>query len=228
MNVTKLQKTLVKEFKRSPAKSMVLILLCPVALYFIIPVVIGMLPKSNKPASAAVADVPAEAASFLLPTTEPVEEEPEKTNWREVAKWLESDQLAKPVQAFTADRSPFVDLVEPEPEVEKEEEDIEQEQVAQLKPKTVHDIFKEGHLQLTMTMLGRQRRLATINGKVFAEGDVVPVELKSDSGKPELFNLTLKQVDRRSVELTFNAETFQIEIPERIPADAIVIRRAKK
>jgi ABC-type ATPase with predicted acetyltransferase domain len=226
VNVTKLQKTLVKEFKRSPAKSIVLILLCPVALYFITPVVRGMLPKSNKPASAAVADVPAEAASFLLRTTEPAEVEPEKTNWREVAKWLESDQLSKPVHAFTADRSPFVDLVEAEPEVE--EEDIEQEQVAQPKPKTVHDIFKEGHLQLTMTMLGRQRRLATINGKVFAEGDVVPVEVKSGSGKPELFNLTLKQVDRRSVELTFNAETFQIELPERTPADAIVIRRAKK
>lgn len=224
VNTSKLKKAIVKEFKRSPAKSITLLLLCPFALYFIAPLFKGVLPKSTK-ASAAV--VPADSAPFVLPlpVLEPTTVEVANTNWREIAQWMETDQLSQPVHAFTFARSPFVDPAAPGPESEADE--AEEEQEAEL-PTTVQDILEEGYLTLTMTMLGKRRRLATINGKVFSEGDVIPVTVERGLGRRELFKLNLARVERRSAVITYNEETFQIELQDRIPADAIIVRPARK
>ena len=226
MNTSKLKKGIVKEFKRSPAKSIVLLLLCPVALYFIAPLVKGVLPKSTKSNKAIAMPASPDGAPFVvpLPTAQPTQVAVPKTNWRAIAQWIEKDQLSKPTHAFTADRSPFVDPTAPDPEIEDEENEEEEEAK---RTTTVHDIFNEGYLTLTMTMLGKQRRLATINGKVFSQGDVIPVAVDGGMGRQTLFKLNLTRVERRSAVLTYNEETFRLELQDRIPTDAIILRPAR-
>lgn len=227
MNISRLKKTAVKEFKRSPAKSIALIMLLPVAGYFCAPLFKGFLPKSKKALPVASHDLTASPFTLPVPTTDTSNptETTNQVDWREVAKWLATDPLAAPATLAAGVRSPFTDPTRPDLDEEAEEEAEDEEAESETPPPGVHDIFKEQLLTLTTTMIGSRRRMAMINGEVFTEGDIVSVSIE-DARQQDPFELTLLKVERRTIVLAHEGEQFRLDLPGQIPPDAIERRTA--
>lgn len=235
MNVNKLKKTIAKEFSRSPGKSITLLLLCPVAVYLCAPVFKGFLPKSTSNNGAVVSSDVA-GAPFLLPLpAEAKTEVPEaRSDWRKVVDWLAADQLAMPADLPQTVRSPFR---YPNSVKTNSNEDPEQTTTADAEekrnqpnatPTDVRRLFENRQLVLTTTMLGSRRRMATINRKMFSEGDVVPVTINTGSGTRRVVKLVLERVEPQSVLLTHGEASFQLDLSNRIPSDAIAVMPAAK
>jgi len=224
MNINKLKKTAAKEFTRSPGKSITLLLLCPVALYFCAPLFRGLLPQSNK-ASVASSDMTASPFLLQIPKETEVGAVDEKPDWRKVVDWLEADQLAVSAEMPAGMRSPF--RLTNEPTLVEHSERIDEADQARPQPNAqdVRDLFKNRQLVLTTTMVGSRHRMATINRTMFSEGDSIPVAVATENGT-ELYQLVLTRVERYSVVLTHGEEAFTVELQNRLPKNAIVVQPA--
>ena len=110
MNIGKLKRVAIKEFKRSPAKAGILLAMLPVALYFCLPLCVGALKKHSTSAAAVAPD--SKNADFLLPAATEKVTTPSRVRqgWVEVARWLENDLLAVPVSIPMDARNPFAAL----------------------------------------------------------------------------------------------------------------------
>ncbi len=237
MNVGKLKRVAIKEFKRSPAKTGFLLAMVPVALYFCVPLLFGALKKSSpSTGAAAVAAVP-ENASIVLPAATNAVGTPSRVgpSWVDVSRSLESDALAMPAGIPASARNPFaaikpekIDMSvaaaeggdpnnRPNPESQSAEPGDN--------PIVASDAIRALGFRLTATMVGQRSRLATINGKTYKQGETIPVNTDPGMAADAMATVPVKlaHVDRRFVVLNMGGHEHQLQLPEKLPQDAIVV-----
>lgn len=241
MNVGKLKRVAIKEFKKSPAKTCILIGLLPVALYFCVPLFLG----TGKTSAVAV-PTPGKA-DFILPTPNPkaTQQNPGPKSWVSVASNLDSDLLALPAALPKKSRNPFAWLVtevpanEAEADVEQNDEEpgLTQEELQKLEQQRdalakSRDPIAELELQLNATMVGKRARLATINGKSYEQGESIHVMIiesimgSTNEEEEQVTNKELKllHVDRQFVVVEMDGKQHQLQLRNQIPKDAIVVK----
>ncbi|HUG70387.1 MAG TPA: hypothetical protein VMM76_21740 [Pirellulaceae bacterium] len=238
MNVGKLKRVAIQEFKRSPAKSGILLAMLPVAFYFCVPLLFGAIKKSSPATNAAPVLDSSKKAAFVMPAVM------EKTatsgrvqqGWVEVERWLENDLLATPAGLPISTRNPFAAIghvkkdealavIEADERVvgSESEEDLENS----VDPATVtSNPIRELGLQLNATMVGKRSRLATINGKTYKEGETIPVNIEADMGRDQatMIQIQLTHVDRRFVVLQLDSHQHRLQLRNELPNDAIVVK----
>ncbi|MBC8356504.1 MAG: hypothetical protein H8E66_31370 [Planctomycetes bacterium] len=237
MNVGKLKRVAIKEFKRSPGKTGFLLVILPVALYFCVPLLVGAFGKSSSSTKASTIATSSKKADFVLPVA--AKKTPAKgrgrNGWLEVSRWLDRDSLALPATVAADARNPFVgvgreekdeSLVGVDDDERVEQEDIEQAVENIDGPRVAANPIRELGLQLNATMIGRRTRLATINGKTYEQGETIPVFIETGVGTDKVtkVQLNLTHVDRRFVELQMDVHQHRLRLRNEIPKDAIVVK----
>ena len=242
MNVGKLKRVAIKEFKRSPGKTGFLLVMIPVALYFCVPLLLGVVKKKSSPSSGAAAvGVAAEKAEFVLPAATNAIVLPSKVelSWVEVARSLANDLLATPAGVPAIARNPFAAKHqekndEPIAAVEGDEPEepfVGPETEAELKAsidqigETSNPIRALG-LELNATVVGQRSRLATINGKSYKEGETIPVIIDSGEAADAVtaVSLELAHVERRFVVLKMDGVEHSLQLRNDDPRDATVVK----
>lgn len=239
MNVEKLKRVAIKEFKRSPAKTGFLLLMIPVALYFCVPLLFGALKKSSPSSgAAAVAAVP-QNASFVSPAATNALVTPSRVgpSWVEVSRSLDGDALAMPAGIAASARNPFAAIKrkkidksvaaaeggapDQEPNAESESAEPVEKAIA-----AANDPIRALGFRLTATMVGQRSRLATINGKTYEQGETISVSPDPGIAADAMATVpvTLKSVDRQFVVLEMAGHEHQLQLPNELPRDAIVVK----
>jgi hypothetical protein len=212
MNVNwgKLKRTIERDFKRNPAKTGVLLALLPVAAYFIGPLCWKLLPKKG-PEIAAVGTValaPVNSASQPpIPTTTA---KPVATRWLDVAAQIATDTRMASA-ALGGLRNPFegeanlpIDLTQQKNELPTESASDEQAS----RP-------EDFGLQLTATIVGKNVKLATINGKQYRENATLPILHGSDSDATAAHDnsgFIVKRVAKKYVVLEREGKLYQLKL----------------
>lgn len=184
----------------NPQKGAILGIMLLVALYFWAPLVAGWLGKKPTGQTAAPADLGANAlAGFPAQSVtgdKPAQPAAAETPWYLLTEWMDRDPLKRTAESPIRGRDPFrfvaqaVKPTEPPPEPKK-------------KP-IVAETFA---LALSGTVVGPGRRLATINGKTYREGD--DVKLTSD-GQSVAFKVA--EVHPQSVVLSFQGKSLELKM----------------
>ncbi|MBI2478064.1 MAG: hypothetical protein HYV60_05275 [Planctomycetia bacterium] len=144
--------------------------------------------------------------------------------------------FAKPVGLPSNVRNPFVAVgvekndesvavVEGDERVVGSESEEEPESSVDQAVVTTNPIRDLG-LELSATMVGQRSRLATINGKTYEEGEMIPVIIEAGSRPDEVtvLQLQLAHVDRRSVVLRMAGQEHLLQLRNEVPTDAIVVK----
>jgi hypothetical protein len=174
VNLGQLKKKVAKEFAKSPAKTITLIALCPVALYFIVPLLLPKKPKIDEEQRIKV------IATDIQPTTTlatgaalvlPVSIGP---TWEQLIRWIDADVRRKSGSIATDQRNPFQAPVVAAPDIVEDGGDPPEDTFAP--PEFTQETFVALGIKLTGIVLGRHTRSATINGKRYVEGaEVSPI-----------------------------------------------------
>jgi len=209
------------EFTRSPAKTLALLALCPVAIYFCAPLFRGKSPKSrNKPTAAK----PTENMPFILPTAAADEtaSKPNAFTWQTVATWLAEDPYHAAMEIPTVNRNPFASILPAEDA--DAADDVEQEHEQAVLVET--ELQRGLNLVLNGTVIGRSFALARIDQKTYRRGDRVPVSIgETNSGQPKTVELSLVAIEPHSVTLQYGANTYPLRIRNEIPENAIIMKQ---
>jgi hypothetical protein len=198
MTLAKLQKQLVRDLKRSPAKAGALGLLCIVAIWFWAPLVSGWFNKGGTKSPTASEPVAQAVPAMPLPAATSPPAAAASVPWKQLVEWIEKDARMRSANLASLETPPFVtkapDLIDPG-EVKQEEK--QPSQTAEI------DVAQLG-LKLSSTMLGSRRRVAVINGRPYPEGG--ELQLGDD------LVVTLARVDERSVLLEYEGKRFELTI----------------
>jgi hypothetical protein len=208
VSLQKLQRGLLREFKRSPAKSCVLLAMLPVAVYFIGPLIW----KKGKPGkSPALAVVP--VASKAVASAAMVN--PPAISWQNLVQKMASDSRMRTAPPLGL-RNPFQSATnilsinaEDETKAISDQETVPE--VGKLRQKELNP--EEIGLRLTATVVGSRVRMATINGKPYRENariDMLAGENESSDAAASQF--VLKTVDRKFVVLEHNGKLYQLKL----------------
>ena len=243
MNVGKLKRVAITELKRSPAKTGILLAMLPVAFYFCVPPLIGVLKKSSAEKNVNASSVAAQA-DFVLAATPPSTAAPQqqsRQSWMEVAKWIEHDLLAVPAGIPLDARDPFASnrngaetellaATEDDERVVLEETDLEVTEQAVESTAVTTNPIRDLALDLNATMVGQRSRLATINGKTYEQGDKIPVIIESDAADDAVteIELQLSVVARRFVVVEFAGHKHRLQLRNEVPTDAIVVKSRRE
>ncbi len=198
------------EAKTNPKQAGVLGLLLVVALWFWAPLLIKWIaPNSSatadtaplEPAASPAADTPAatSASNTLASNKAKAMQYP----WREISNSIESDpQMSPAAPAAATIRDPFKPLLKIAPPTPPA-------------PKPVAKIVVPDSLdfKLSGTLIGSTRKTARINGKSYAEGDL----LHSDAHPEVHFEVT--EITGRKVTLERLGQTFELKIKSQQSAD---------
>lgn len=237
MNVGKLKRVAIQEFKRSPGKSGILLAMLPVAFYFCAPLLYGAIKKSSPLTNASTVIDSSRKADFVRPAaTEPATSGQVQRGWVEVERWLENDLLATPVGLPSNTRNPFAAIGQKKKDeslaVSAADERVvaserEEELGNSVDPAAVtSNPIRELGLELSATMVGQQSRLATINGKTYREGETIPVKIEADMRPDQaaMLQIQLTHVDRRFVVLQLDSHQHRLQLRNELPNDAIVVK----
>ena len=212
MNLVKLGKKLRREAAASPKKAILLGLAAVVAIYFWMPLVWGWIGKSDSnvattaaPAGATpmVAATGPAAAPIAPPAAKP--SEPDRPCWQQIIRWMHDDPRTMTAPTLTKTRDPFES-----PKIEV----AETKSVEPPKPKPVAITPAAAGLVLTSTIIGPQRRVAQISGKIYAVGQTIEVRKEKkdkDAGGPAF---KLIEVQPRRAVLEADGQRFELLIPE--------------
>jgi hypothetical protein len=207
VSLGKFKKTLHREFTRNPAKSFTLLALIPVAGYFIIPPLWNLLPtaKGGKPSTPSTPSFVAVAGSEQVAAVNGPLPMP---RWQDVAVWMLQDARMKPATAVRT-RDPFRPAAKPDLAQEDQEHLAGTERTA-----TVASIRPEDcGLALTATIVGTTKRLATINGRLYAENASVQFDFPGASAASPPDNaFVLKTVTKNHVVLERHGELFKLRL----------------
>lgn len=192
MSVSKLQKQLMRDLKRSPGKAAVLAILCVVAIWFWAPLLFGgkKTPPAAKPADATVAQ------AVPTPAIAPPAAVVKGVAWHRVVEMIEGEPRMRSAQLGTAHASPFGSSG-PRP-------DGVAERAESAPGKTVEASLDPAKFKVTSTLLGPRRRVAVINGRPYAEGD-------------ELEAYLIARVTDRGVFLEKDGRRFELSIQRKSP-----------
>ncbi|MDP6467343.1 MAG: hypothetical protein QF918_06375 [Pirellulaceae bacterium] len=107
MNLGQLKRKVGREFRKSPAKTVVLIALCPVALYFVVPLFLRGKPKIDEAQRVKV--IAPNFSSSTIPTASIVPVSPVSLgpNWEQLIGWIDADLRRKSGTIAAEQRSPF-------------------------------------------------------------------------------------------------------------------------
>ena len=209
---------LLKELKRSPAKAAVLGGGTLLAIWFWFPLITGWfgLGESSAASTAAPAEQPAEEAPSLaaVPAPEPAAATGQPPlDWRAIAAWRESHPQADTFAWMAGTPNPFVTKVKPEDALAAEgaEQEADDPPVAAAVEADQRQAALAA-LRLTSTLITSQGRSATINGKVYREGDPIPLGAEGDETPAGESPITLKHVAARSVTLQHGNELIPLEL----------------
>ncbi len=213
MGIGNLKRSLHRELTRNPAKSATLLALIPVAGYFIGPLVWKQLPFSkggttNQPTFLAVADNGASATTTATGTVA-VASPQSLPRWQDVAEWIGQDARMKSSTAVRI-RDPFQPVSNAAELQRNAEQKAEQEPVAAASVRP-----EDCGLELTATIVGRAKRLATINGRLYSESARVNFENndRSQAKTPQADNaFILQTVAKNYVVLERHGELFRLPI----------------
>ena len=206
MSLGKLKRTLHREFTRNPAKSLTLLALLPVAGYFVGPVVWKQLPgsKENKPSGVAVATVDGAALATIAAASGPSP----LPRWQDVAQWIDQDERMK--SSVTAGlRDPF------HPVKKIAETSDAERQTKEPTPSAASLRPEDCGLQLTATIIGSGKRLATISGRLYSENSRVRFRSSDRSpndSPPDDDSFVLQTVAKNYVVLERHGELFQLPL----------------
>lgn len=199
---------LLHDLRVSWQKSLLLGLLFLVGLYFWIPPLYRAIRGSS---SSAI--VPAKINPAATPQRPPVEtemsfaqsevQEDPRHSWEEFDSLMQSDPLVQSVQMGAVQKNPFqVDRDQFPPPVLFAEEPVQpKKDLAEAKPKVAPRLPED--IVLKTTIIGKYRRAAIINDKMYYEGK---------SFEHEKITYTLDQVAARNVILKQGEQKFELRI----------------
>jgi hypothetical protein len=225
--VNRLIAQLTRELKRSPLKAAALGGGTLLAIWFWLPLLGDWFGGEADSASA----VPAAAVTPVEPTATtpatPVQRAMKPIKWREIVAWKQANAYTKPYEWLAGGRNPF-ELVEVVEEIEVAEAVIEDQPLEQdlAQEDAKQEIAsKLNSLQLTSTLIMPRIRSATINGRVYREGEPIEMEpsaagattggdfsaLSSDVEKTERV-VVLHRIDAHSVTLQHGNEFIPLQL----------------
>jgi len=195
-------KQLRREAARNPAKAGVLGLLVVVALWFWAPLVwgwIGSREGTSQPSpilppqvtSNASGAAPASTATAAAPAT----------TWQQLVEWRKQDPRTTAADTLKTRRDPFHAI--PAPVVEAEVKAAPKAAPVVLTPEQLG-------LKLSSTVVGSDRRVALINGRIFREGQVIKC---GKEAQEILFRLA--EIHSRHVVLERDGHRFELAIPDK-------------
>ncbi|MGE0758307.1 MAG: hypothetical protein AB7O38_14865 [Pirellulaceae bacterium] len=220
MNWRKWHRTMVREFQRSPGKSLLLVAMLPIAAYFVGPLVWKSLPSARGSVSPATVTKALVAASPFVPCLDgdTASKSSSPASWHELREWMQQDRRMRSAP-FQGLRDPFravAAVASPTEVADAEEERTEASgkdtPLSELKP----DLSPEElGLHLTATIIGKRIRMATINGKPYRERATIDVSAENrrrdDDSLPSA-SFVLKSVQRKSVTLERNGALYELEL----------------
>lgn len=227
VSLEKLSKQLQRELKRNPKQAGILALLAVVAVWFWLPLVWKSDDSMSTPVvtptatettanTAVVTAVTTTATSTTAPTTTTATNQ--SLSWDRIVQEIDNDPLMQPITVLTAatlDRSPFAIYAHVEP-AKAEETPAEATRFIPPQPVEVVVTPDEAGLQVTGTIVSRNRGSATINGEAFRTGDVI-------EGKDGLV-FTLVNVEATGVTLERNGKQFPLTIRRKPRAGRVELR----
>jgi hypothetical protein len=209
MSLSQLKRTLQREFKRNPAKSITLLALLPVAGYFIGPVLWKQLPSGKK--GEQVSSKPSFLAAAGAEVVAVPNDKPAAPGWQDLADWISLDVRMKSGTIATS-RDPFHPIPESSPQVAEAGPAIAEQSpvAASLRP-------EDCGLELTATIVGPTRQLASISGRLYSRdarvkfGDFHSKSPDSQAERPD-DAFVLKSIAKTHVVLERQGEQFLLTI----------------
>ena len=195
-----LGKRLQRELKGSPKKAAALGLLCLVAIYFWLPLLLGNKDKTD--AAKAPTLKPAVAVSTTPATVTEVDKTKENfaaPSWRQLKDWIERDPRRSSAKVASGKRDPFVTPAPPPKETAIAKETKPEPEV-EVTPQTAK-------LVLTSTLVGGNRRVAVINGKQYKVGQTI----RAQANKTDV-QFTVKDILPRIVVLERQGKIYEMKL----------------
>lgn len=220
MNVSALKNQFLNDLKRSWQKTALLSVLLVVGLSFWIPQLLRAVTKKSgiaKPAAVAAATpaVKTSTTPSQLPTvTVAAQAAPKKTefSWERGEKLLQTDPLVRSVEVAALRGDPFrMDRDQFPPPILFEDEPVKATAASARVP-VVSDTKLAEKLVLKSTIVGRKRRAAFINDKLYYEGREIQVD-----GQKYL----LSAVFPRKVQITQGTTVFELAIKSSFSSEDI-------
>ncbi len=211
MNLGQLKKKVSKEFVKSPAKTITLVALCPVALYFIVPLLLPKKPEIDEAQRVKVIAPDVQPATAPLSSTTatalPVSVGP---NWEQLIRWMDVDVRRKSGTIAADQRNPF----QAPPVVVTETVSVIDDPPEEtfIPPAFTQENFEALELKLTGTLLGRHSRSATINGRRYVEGARVSRVTVEDRNSVDEPVFVLKQIGPHMAILELDGLQFRLEL----------------
>jgi hypothetical protein len=200
----KLGKQLRREAGANPKKAAFLGIAALVAVYFWAPLMWKWIGKSN-PEPPAVAGVVADTAPAAATPAADVSAKataPDRASWKQLIQWMHNDPRTMTALPLTNIRDPFES-----PAIAMAEPAI----LDPSRPKPPSITPTAAGLVLTSTIIGPQRRIAQINGKIYVVGQMIDA-VNEKEGVGAAFRLV--EVDPRRAVLESGGQRFDLSIPE--------------
>ncbi|MCX7426863.1 MAG: hypothetical protein NTW96_14700 [Planctomycetia bacterium] len=211
MNSKKLLKRLVRETTTNPKKAAALGLLAVAALWFWAPLVWGwVVPRRSPPAASGKPEAQTAAAAAMTSKPKPVGSDDHESQhptppWEQVVNWMKNDPRMTAASGLPGRADPFHEVVARlTPEQQQQQAEKQKQEAAETPP----DPQSLG-LVISSTIVGPRRRVAVVNGKVYAEGRTLVV---TANDRPIEFRLA--KVHPRGVVLERGGKTFEVSLPD--------------
>lgn len=201
VNLGKTLKRLRRDLTANPKKAALLGLMVLVACYFWAPLLLGGFGFGGKRKSTASADELI-LTDDPVDVTQPVRSTKKSLRWDRVQQWIAADPLMVSAAADSRWRDPFAEFkTPPKPEESKPPETTDTPPVAEL-PETTPGA---AGLTLQSVLVGSQRKVAMINGRMYRVGDTVP---KREADKPAGVEFRIARILAEGAELERGGKTY--------------------
>ncbi|MEN6497037.1 MAG: hypothetical protein ABFD16_22315 [Thermoguttaceae bacterium] len=206
MSANRWIKQLRREAARNPAKAGVLGLLVVVALWFWAPLVWGLVGSREESSQPSPTGSPLATRDVSSPAPASTATAAPAATWQQLVEWRKRDPRTTAADMLKTRRDPFHAI--PSAVVQEEVKAVPVVQVV-ITPEQLG-------LRLSSTVVGSDRRVALINGRIYREGQV----LKCGKEAQEIL-FRLAEVHSRHVVLEREGHRFELAIPEKKLSDRI-------
>ncbi|MEX2175605.1 MAG: hypothetical protein WD872_14675 [Pirellulaceae bacterium] len=216
MKLDKLARQIRRDMLASPKKAAALSLMILVALYFWAPMVWGWIAPGQGAAENAVAAGDVILEDEAAPARAGTGTSKQVFPWAKVRKQLLADPRMRPRHLEAGWLDPFR-AVAKEVAASASDPHAAVAALAVVEPASVG-------LKLSSVAIGSRRRMATISGESYSEGEIVKPATKSGEPSSDV-EFRLARVDRHGVELERDGRLFKLEFPRASLAQGDEITR---